>query len=61
MTQVLDSINKAGSRRTSDPCLLGDFLQEYLSSSNEPFAVAFREHTEMDKVKQKNADNHGKE
>lgn len=61
MSQVLDSINKAGSRESHEPRLIGEILREYFSTSNKPLVVAFRERYGMDKVKQSNANNYGKE
>lgn len=61
MAKVLDSINKAGSKESHEPRLIGEILREFFSSSNEPLAVAYREHNGMVEVEQSNADNYGKE
>jgi len=36
--------NRAGSEAQYDPRLAGEVLHDYLENSNEPLAVAFREH-----------------
>lgn len=61
MSQVLDSINMAGPKESIEPRLIGEILRGYFSNSNEPLAVAFREHKKMGKVKQPNAVSYGKE
>ena len=39
------SISRAGSEEQYGPRLVGEILHDYLENSNEPFAVAYREHT----------------
>lgn len=36
---------RAGSEKQYGPRLVGEILHDYLENSNEPFAVAYREHT----------------
>lgn len=54
-------IIEAGSRESHEPRLIGDVLREYVSTSNEPLAVALRERNGRVKVEQLNADSYGKE
>lgn len=49
-----------GSEAQYDPRPIGEILQEYFSTSNEPLAVAYRKRKEMENVEQLNSDSDGK-
>jgi len=40
-----DLVSRVKSEKQYDPRLAGEILHDYLENSNEPLAVAFREHT----------------
>lgn len=56
-----DCKTRGGSQESHEPRLIGDILQEYFSTSNEPLAVAYRSHDEKLKVERTNTSCHGKE
>ena len=48
VTMKTKNFNRVGSEKQYDPRLAGEVLHDYLENSNEPLAVAYREHAETE-------------